>query len=409
MNLTDLTCKSAKAKQSPYKLSDGGGLYLLINPHGSKLWRLKYSHARKEKTLSIGAYPLVTLAEAREAREEAKKLLRQGIDPTTAKQDRKELAVKNAQNTFKLIALEWHDVQKDKWTPQHAQNVRHRLEKDVFPIIGNRPIRDIRPPELLNALRKIEKRDALDIAGRTRQICGQIFRYAMQIGRCQDNPAEALRGALKTRKTQHFAAIDAREIPELLSALDRNDARLYGRTRRAIKLALLTFVRPGELRQAKWSEFDFEEGTWCIPPERMKSRRAHIVPLSRQAIALLKEQKEETQHINTDLVFPGQVKPREPMSDGTVRIALQKLGFKDRMTAHGFRALARTTIREKLDYAPDVIEAQLAHKAAGPLGEAYNRAQFLDKRKAMMQDWADYIDAISSNGTVIHANFKQKK
>ena len=401
MKLSDRACKGAEIREKPYKLADGGGLYLEVMPTGSKCWRLKYRFNGKEKRLALGVYPIVTLAEARAGREQAKKLLTANIDPSDARRDGRKEALKAAGNTFKAVAMEWHENQKDRWSDNHYNNVLHRLETDIFPFIGKMPIAGIEAPDLLDALRKIEKRGALDLAGRARQICGQVFRYGIQTGRCKYDPTGDLRGALKTRKAQHFAAIDVKEIPELLEALERNDARLYGRTRRAIKLSLLTFVRPGELRQARWNEIDLKAKEWIIPAERMKMRRDHIVPLSRQAIAILKEQKEETEHINTDLVFPSQIKPRTPMSDGTVRVALQKLGFKDRMTAHGFRALARTAIREKLDYDPDVIEAQLAHKAAGPLGEAYNRAQFLDKRKVMMQEWADYVDKIFHRESVI--------
>lgn len=407
--LTDRRIQNAKPADKSYKMADAHGLYLQVEPSNSKYWRMKYRVHGKEKKLAIGIYNEVSLAEAREKLREARELLRQGIDPSFAKRDSKRKATINANNTFKGIALEWHENQKGRWSDPHYQNVLHRLETDIFPYIGDDPISSIDAPALLNTLKKIEKRDALDIVSRARQICSQVFVFGIQTGRCNRNPASDLRGAFKTRKTKHFAAIDPREIPELLEAVERNDARLFARTRRAIRLSMLTFVRPGELRQARWSEIDFDSKEWIIPAERMKMRRDHIVPLSRQAIEILNQQREETGHINTDLVFPSQIRPKEPMSDGTVRIALQKLGFKDRMTAHGFRALARTAIREKLDYAPDVIEVQLAHKAAGPLGEAYARNQFLEQRKVMMQDWADYLDVVVSQGKVIVANFKRKR
>lgn len=407
MKLTDTACKNAKPKEKPYKKGDGGGLYLLVNPDGSKYWRMKYRFLAKEKLLAFGTYPLISLADAREEREKAKKLLAGGIDPATARKDEKKKIVRNAQNTFKAVALEWHENQKGRWSENHANNVLHRLERDIFPFIGTEPIATIEAPDLLDVLRKIEKRGALDIAGRTRQICGQIFRYGIQTGRCKRDPSHDLKGALKTRKTEHFAALEIKEIPAFLQALERNDARLYNRTRRAIKLSMLTFCRPGEIRQARWEEIDLEAKEWVIPAERMKMKRAHIVPLCRQALAILKEQKEETGNLNTPWVFPSQVRPKEPMSDGTVNVAIKKLGYQGRMTAHGFRALARTTIREKLGYDPDVIECQLAHKAAGPLGEAYNRAQFLDKRRKMMTDWANYLDAIASEGKVIVGDFKK--
>lgn len=405
MKLTNTACDNAKPKEKPYKIADGQGMYLDIRPNGAKYWRLRYRMYDKQKLMALGVYPEVSLKEAREKRREARKLIAEGIDPSKNKRDEKRKATINANNTFEAVALEWHDNQKGRWSDNHANNVLHRLNTDVFPYIGSDPIADLEAPHLLDMLRKIEKRGALDIAGRTRQICGQVFRYGIQTGRCQRDPSADLKGALKTRKTEHFAAIDTKEIPELLDALERNDARLFARTRRAIKLSMLTFVRPGELRKARWEEIDFDSKQWIIPAERMKMRRAHIVPLSRQAIKILKEQKEETDHLSTTLVFPSQIRPKDPMSDGTVRIALQKLGFKDRMTAHGFRALARTAIREKLNYDPDVIECQLAHKAAGPLGEAYNRAQFIEQRTVMMQEWANYLDIAAKRGKVV--NFKK--
>lgn len=405
MKLTNIACDSAKPKEKPYKMTDGQGMYLEIKPNGSKYWRMAYRMHGKQKLLALGVYPEISLKDAREKRSEARKLIAEGVDPSRNKKDEKRKASINASNTFKSIALEWHENQKGRWSDNHYNNVLHRLETDIFPSIGSDPIADLEAPHILDMLRKIEKRGALDIAGRTRQICGQIFRYGIQTGRCKRDPSADLKGALKTRKTEHFAAIDTKEIPELLEALERNDARLYARTRRAIKLSMLTFVRPGELRMAKWDEIDLDSKQWVIPAARTKMRRAHIVPLSRQALEILKEQEEETAHINTDWVFPSQVRPKNSMSDGTVRVALQKLGFKGRMTAHGFRALARTAIREKLSYDPDVIECQLAHKAAGPLGEAYNRAQFIEQRTVMMQKWADYLDTAAKSGKVV--NFRK--
>jgi integrase len=408
MKLTDTACRTAKPLGKAYKKADGGGLYLLVNKDGSKYWRMKYRFGGREKLLSFGTYPLLSLAEAREMRDRAKKQLTGGIDPGVQKKKDKREITRNSQNTFKAIALEWHANQKERWSEKHYQNVLHRMETDIFPHIGSLPLANIEAPDLLDVLRKIEKRGALDLAGRTRQICGQVFRYGIQTGKCSRDPSSDLKGALKTRKTKHFAALDIKEVPEFLESIKRNDARLYSRTRRAIELSMLTFVRPGELRKATWNEFDFDEKQWTIPAERMKMKRAHIVPLSKQAIKILMEQKEETDHLNTPYVFPSQIRPRDPMSDGTVNVALKKLGYKGRMNAHGFRALARTAIREKLGYEPDVIEAQLAHKAAGPLGEAYNRAQFLEQRTKMMQDWANYIDTLASQN-VVRPNFKKKK
>ena len=254
MKLTDKTCRAAKPKDKPYKLADGGGLYLLVNKDGSKYWRMKYRYIGTEKLLAFGTYPLISLAEAREKRDQAKKLLANNTDPSAVKKQEKRQTVRNAQNTFKVVALEWHENQRPRWSEGHAQGVLTKLENNVFPMIGHTPIADIDAPTLLDVLRKIEKRGALDIAGRVRQICGQIFRYGIQTGRCSRDPSHDLRDALKSRKTEHLAALEIKEVPEFLEAVERNDARLYARTRRAIKLSLLTFVRPGELRQARWDE-----------------------------------------------------------------------------------------------------------------------------------------------------------
>jgi len=391
MHLTDSKCKTAKGKTKPYKLFDGGGLYLYVMPNGSKYWRLKYRFLSKEKLLSLGTYPLVPLIEAREEREKAKKLLQRKIDPSLERKELSRGAIYNSKLTFKAIGLEWMEIKKENWSKDYYDNISHRLETDIYPYLGDLNVGKITAPILLNALKKVENRGAFELAARCRQTCGQIFRYAIQTGRCENNPAINLIGALKTRGTSHYAAIETKDIPELLKAIEKNSARLFLRTIRAIKLSLLTFVRPGELRTAKWSEFDLEKAEWIKPGIVMKSGKDHIVPLSKQAIAILREQKDEIGHLKTDYVFPSQIDPRKPMSDGTVGKGLQRLGFKGIMTAHGFRALARTTIREELNVEPDIIEAQLAHKPASPLGAAYDRAQFLRQRRQMMQDWADYL------------------
>lgn len=402
MKLYDKDCKNAKPREKAYKLFDGKGLYLEVTPKGSKLWRLKYLYLGKENRMSLGSYPLVTLAEAREKCLEAKKLLEQDIDPSAAKQERRREIIRNAANSFEAVALEWHEKQKERWSAEYAARVLHRLQTDVFPFMPKKPIKELEVPELLDVLRKIEQRGALELLKRARQICGEVFRYAIQTGRCKENITEHLKGALKTRKTRHYAAIDTTELPELLKAVESDEARtrFYCRTRRAVKLSLLTFQRPGEIRQARKSEIQWDAAQWVIPPERMKMRRSHIVPLSRQALEILDEQFEEIKRLNTEFIFPSQVRPKEPMSENTVRMALHRMGFEGRMTAHGFRALARTTIREMLDYAPDIIEAQLAHKPAGPLGEAYDRATFIKQRRVMMQEWADYLDTVAATGKV---------
>lgn len=409
--LTTKECENAKPGTKPYKLSDGSGLYLLIHPNGSKYWRLKYRFLNKEKLLALGTFPTVSLADAREARDRAKKLLASDppIDPMEKREEARQAAIRNAQNSFKAVALEWHDNRKDGWSDGYAQKIMRCLEMNIFPYIGNKPIASITPPQLLDCLRKVEKRDALDIALKTKQICGMVFRYGVQTGKCERDSSADLKGALKTRKTNHYASLEADDIPAFIEALERNEARLYERTRRAIWLSLLTFQRPGEIRQAQWSEINFEKKEWHIKAHKMKMRRDHIVPLSRQVMAILKAQKEEAEHLNTDWVFPSQIRPKDPMSDGTVNRALKRLGFGQETVAHGFRALARTTIRENLGYDSEIIEQQLAHKTSNPLGEAYDRARFLPQRKKMMQHWADYLDAASSKGKVVPGNFKIKK
>lgn len=408
MKLNDKKCKLAKPEAKQYKMFDGGGLYLLVRPTGSKLWQMKYRYLKKEKVLSIGEYPTVSLAEAREARSAAKKLLVQNppVDPMEDKKAQKREAANNAQNTFKAVALEWYDLKKENWSKNYAYKVMKGLELNVFPFIGHRPIKDITPAELLNeCLRRIEKRGSLDIAGRTKQICGQVFRYAIQTGRCEWNAAENLQGALKTKKTEHFRTIDSKELPDFIKALERNEARIFERTRRAVWLSLYTFCRPVEIRKARWADIDFKEQVWIIPAEMMKMRRDHIVPLSKQAIAVLEEQRKEIELLNTEWVFPSQIRHKNPMSDGTVNKAIKRLGYGQDMVAHGFRALARTTIREKLGYDSEIIEKQLAHKTKNPLGEAYDRTQFLPERRKMMQEWADYVDALATHGTVVKGNF----
>jgi len=391
--LSDLKCKNAKPKEKQYKLADSGSLFLLVKPNGNKHWRFKYRYLGKEKTLTLGPYPLISLVVAREGRDEAKKLLLKDIDPMAKKQDNQREAIKNAQSTFKVVALDWHEKQIERWSEHHALNVMRRLNVDIFPYIGNRPIADIEAPELLQVLRKIEKRGALEVTSRAKEICGQIFRYGIATGKCKRDIAADLKGALKARKEKHYPALDIKEMPEFLKDLEINKPRLMERTRRGIKLLMLTFVRTSELIKARWSEFDFKNAQWEIPAERMKMGKAHIVPLSNQVIKLLQEQKEETGHLNTDWVFPNQVRPKEHMSENTLLFAITKrLGYKGRMTGHGFRALAMSTIKEKLKYRHEVIDRQLAHSHRSKVDRAYDRAQFLDERRKMMQEWADYMD-----------------
>jgi len=406
MRLTNTACKSAKPARKAYKLADGGGLYLEVVPSGSKYWRLKYRFAGKEKRLALGVYPQIALAEARELREIAKKQLSSGIDPSFAKQERKRQLALDAENTFEVVAREWHEHQKGRWSPGHAIDILHRLEKDVFPVIGRRAINSLRAPHILDNLRRIEKRGAHEMARRAVQYCGQIFRFAVITGRAERDPTIDLRGALRPVQHGHYAAIDADELPEFLRTLEHNDARLFIQTRLAVRLLMLTFVRTGELIGSKWEEIDLEGKQWTIPAERMKMRRPHIVPLSKQAISVLREQKKLTG--NWEWVFPNQTHPRRHMSNNTVLSALKRLGYKGRMTGHGFRALAMSTIKEKLGYRHEVIDRQLAHAQRSKVDAAYDRAQFLPARRKMMQEWADYLDSAANHGKVIAGKFKKQ-
>ncbi|MFK7840165.1 MAG: tyrosine-type recombinase/integrase [Bdellovibrionales bacterium] len=407
MKLNDRACKTAEIRDKQYKLSDGAGLYLLVRPNNSKLWQMKYRFLGKEKTLSIGQYPIITLKEARDARLKAQRLLAKEppIDPMAKKAENKRQAIRNVENTFKAVALEWHDLNKDRWSKGYADKIQRCLERNLYPYIGTRPIDEIKPPELLETLRKVEKRGALEIASKTKQIAGMVFRYGIQTGKCEWNAAENLKGAMKTKPKEHFRTLDFKDLPDFIRALERNEARLYERTRRATWLSLYTFCRPVEIRTAQWEHIDFENALWTIPAENMKMRRDHIIPLSRQALQILEEQREEVEMLNSPWVFPSQNKPRNPMSDGTVNKAIKRLGDGKDMVAHGFRALARTTIREKLGYDSEIIERQLAHKASGALGEAYDRTQFLDQRTKMMQEWANYLHVVASEEKVVQGRF----
>lgn len=390
MPLTDTACRNAKAKDKSYKLSDSGGLYLLVNTNGGRYWRMKYYFLGKEKLLAIGTYPTVTLAEAREKRDQARKLLKNDVDPSEVKKVAKQQKLLNSENTFEAIAREWHANRITSWTPGHGANILHRLSMDIFPVLGSRPIASIKTPEVIAALRKVESRGALEIAKRLSQTCGQVFRYAIATGRTDRNPVADIKDVLKPGVKSHFAAIDAKELPAFLHTLEHNNARLYIQTRIAIRLMLLTFVRTGELIGAKWSEFDLANAMWTIPAERMKMRVEHKVPLSKQALKLLRE----LQSISgkREYLFPNQARPTDHMSNNTILGALKRLGYKGKMTGHGFRALAMSTIKEKLNYRHEVVDRQLAHAPRNKVDAAYDRAKFLDERKIMMQAWADYLD-----------------
>lgn len=392
MRLTDKCLKNARPTTKTLKLFDGGGLYLEIKPTGGKLWRLKYRFAGKEKRLSIGSYPLISLKEARERRDKAKKLLEQNIDPSQAKYEAKHQAIVNSGITFEMVAKEWHETMKDKWTADHAKSIMTRIETHLFPRIGRLPIRTIAAPTLLAVLKQVERAGIYETTKRVRQYASQIFKYAMITGRAERDITAGMSIVFRPAKVKHHAALDISEIPEFLEKLNRNEARLFIQTRYAIELMLLTFVRTSELLEAKWSEFDLPNKIWHIPAERMKMKQAHIVPLSTQVLNILiqlKSVNEQWEHI-----LPSPISARKPMSENTILYALYRMGYRGKATGHGFRALAMTAIKEQLGYRHEVVDRQLAHAHRSKVDAAYDRAQFLEDRKKMMQEWADYIDGL---------------
>lgn len=408
MPLTNTQIQNAKSMKQPYKIADSGGLVLLIHPNGSKYWRLRYYWLGKEKTLALGVYPRTSLAEARERREEAKKLLEKSIDPSAAKKQIRRQAEINAANSFEAVAREWHEKQAQRWAEKTGAKIMRYLKNDIFPHIANRPIADIDAPELLEALRKIEARGAYYNATRIKQYCGMIFRYGVATGKCKRDPAGDLKGALTTAKTKHYAALTIKDMPEFLKVLEKNDARLFSQTRRGIRLLMLTATRTSELILAKWEEIDFKRAMWEIPAERMKMGNPHIVPLSKQVMVLFKEQREETKHLNTSWVFPNQVRPQKPMSNNTVLFGIKRMGYGGRMTGHGFRSLFMTTLMEECGYPHEIPDAQLAHAKGDNVRRAYDRTKYLPQRIKMMQHWADYLDAVANEKKVVAGNFRKK-
>ncbi len=399
MALSDTAIRKAKPGEKPRKLADGAGLYLLLNPNGSRWWRLKYRHGGKEKLLSLGTYPDTGLADAHDKRDAARKLLAAGVDPGEQRKAEKAAGAERGANSFEVVAREWIAKQSAAWVPDHTNRILLRLENDIFPWLGKRPIADISPREILACLRRVEERGAVESAHRILQNCGQVFRYAVATGRADRDIAADLRGSLSPVKQTHRAAItDPQGIGALLRAMDVYSGSYV--TRCALRLAPLLFVRPGELRQAEWVEFDLDAGLWNIPAERMKMREAHLVPLSTQAVAILRELHALTGQWR--YVFPSARGRERPMSNNAVLSALRRMGYaKDEMSGHGFRAMARTILDEVLHVRPDYIEHQLAHAVRDPNGRAYNRTAHLPERTAMMQQWADYLDALKVGGNVV--------
>lgn len=392
MPLTDKAIRNARPSEKPRKLSDGSGLYLLLQPNGARWWRFKYRHTGKEKLLSLGTYPDTGLKDAREKCATARKLLANGVDPGQQRKAEKAAGVERGANSFEVIAREWVTKQSGTWVPTHTSKIVLRLENDLFPWIGARAIAELTAPDILSCLRRVEARGAVESAHRILQNCSQVFRYAIATGRASRDPAADLRGALTPVKPTHHSAItDPTAIGGLLRSIDAYHGSLV--TRCALQLAPLLFVRPGELRQAEWAEFDLDAGQWNIPAERMKMREPHLVPLASQAVAILRELHALTGQ--SRYVFPSARSKQRPMSNNAVLSALRRMGYaKDEMSGHGFRAMARTILDEVLHVRPDYIEHQLAHAVRDPNGRAYNRTAHLSARKAMMQQWADYLDRL---------------
>ncbi len=397
--LTDMKVRSAKGKDKPYKITDGQGLYLFVTPQGGKLWRFKYYFNKKEKVRAFGAYPEISLADAREKRDAARKMVANDIDPAEVHKAQKQALIAATENGFETVAREWHEKFKQRWTKVHADTTIRRLERDIFPWLGARPIDEIKAPELLAALRRVESRGAQETAHRLRTICGQVFRYAVATGRAERDPAADLKGALPPAPKTHLAAVTApKEVAELLRAIDVYQGSFV--TKCALQLAPLVFVRPGELRQAQWVEINFETAEWNIPAERMKMKQAHLVPLSQQAVKILWELKPLTGR--SPYVFPSVRSSQRPMSDNAILAALRRMGYtKEEMTGHGFRAMARTILDEVLHVRPDYIEHQLAHAVRDPNGRAYNRTAHLEERKKMMQLWSDYLDGLKAGAKIL--------
>lgn len=396
--LSAAECKNANSSGlGIHKLPDGDGLYLWVYKDGRKYWRMRYWQAGKEKSLSVGVYPKVSLSDARKKRGELREQLQADLDPSAERKAtnlRKKLAT---ENSFEAVAREWYGKQLHTWVAHHASDVKRRLESNIFPTIGKRSIDQIEAPELLQTIRKIESRGAYDLAHRVLQVCGQVFRYGIATGRCTRNLSTDLRGALTPHKKQHQAAVRPEELAELMRAIARYDETGDKQTRLALQLLAQTFVRTNELIGAEWVEFDLNNALWIIPAGRMKMKAEHIVPLSRQALAMLAELKEISS--GSRFVFPGRNRDK-PISNNTMLFALYRLGYKGKMTGHGFRAVASTILNET-GFNPDVIERQLAHCERNEVRGAYNRAEYLPERKRMMQHWADYLDGLASGADVI--------
>lgn len=391
MALTDADIKNAKPNEADFKLTAEKGMYLLVKKSGAKYFRLDYRFAGKRKTLALGVYPETSLKEAREKRDEARKLIRNNTDPLEEKKTQKLQLLADSNNSFKAVATEWHEKLKSKWSEAHANRKWHFLEKDVFPVFGDTPIKDITTKELLALLDKIQNRGAIDIGHRVKGICGEVFRYGIYTGRCDRDPSQDIKGALIPKRNKHMATMtDPKEVGGLLRAIDGYEGDIT--TKYALKLTPYVMLRPGELRHAEWSEIDLKKKQWKIPAAKMKMDRPHIVPLSSQVLEIFKTMQSITGE--GKYVFPSARSKDRPMSENTITAALRRMGFtKDEITAHGFRGMASTLLHEN-GFKSDVIEVQLAHAERNKVKAAYNHAEYLPERIKMMQWWADYLDSL---------------
>ncbi len=390
MPLTNTAIQNAKPREKAYKLADAAGLFLAVTPAGAKYWRYKYRVHGKEKLLALVVYPTVCLQEAREKRLAAQK------------QEDKRLSVYKTENSFESVGREWFNTNRSKWTDEHAERLWRRLVLHALPYIGRKPIADIKALELLEMIRRVEKYEKTETSHRLLQTCSAIFRYAVLTARIDYNPASDLRGALKPHKAENYPSLKPRELPEFFSRLETVKTSLLNKL--AIRMLLLTFVRQGELRYARWEDLDFTAQEWRIPAEIMKMRERHIVPLAKQTLALLDALKTLT---GTGVyLFPSQHRRRHPvMSENTINSVLADMGYKGRLVGHGFRSIASTILNEQ-GFRPDIIEKQLAHAERNKVRAAYNRAEYLDERRKMMQEWADYLDKAASGGNVVGGNFR---
>lgn len=400
MKLTATEIKAARPKEKAYKLSDGGGMYLEVFPNGTKSWRLKYRIGGKEKRVVFGVYPTVTLAEARTKRDEAKRVLAAGGDPGQEKQAEKLAKVMAVANSFERLALEWHEHKRPNWSAGYASDILEYLKKDIFPFIGPRAITDIKPAEMLAVLRKMEQRGVLDKLKKTRQACRQIFTYAVITGRAENNPVVDLASALKAPKQKHFPHLLTDQIPGFLRALNDYSGSIV--TRNATRMLMLTGLRTIELRASEWADVDFDKGVWNIPAERMKMRRPHIVPITRQVKELLEEVHQLTGR--GKYIFPGRNDAGKSMSEASINQVIKRIGYDGKATGHGFRHTMSTILHEQ-NYNSAWIETQLAHVDKNSIRGTYNHAQYLDGRRDMLQWYADYMEALENGENVIHGQF----